>query len=139
MSIGLPGTGVGAAFYLLSALWAPVRTLLGRGDRRSRGFGIALVAVGIIAALSLATIALSLALPEARVQVITLEPDTEGSGLTTTLLLVALLSPFGTLALIMLVVRVGAAILTRRARSIAAPVVDDALVGLGDESLEVAS
>ena len=139
MSIGLPGTGVGAAFYLLSALWAPVRTLLGRGDRRSRGFGIALVAVGIIAALSLATIALSLALPEARVQVITLEPDAEGSGLTTTLLLVALLSPFGTLALIMLVVRVGAAILTRRARSIAAPFVDDALVGLGDESLEVAS
>lgn len=55
MSVGLPGSGIGGIFYLLSALWMPfdfvIRTLQGRAPR-NRAFAAQLVlALGIIAAL----------------------------------------------------------------------------------------
>jgi hypothetical protein len=56
MSVGLPGTGIGGVFYLLSALWMPFDGVLraARGERPVRVQAIAtqtLLAVGILAAL----------------------------------------------------------------------------------------
>lgn len=142
MSVGLPGTGLGAAFYMLGALWAPLRSMLGRGDRRSRGFGIALLAVGIIGAVALASVVIAAVLPAATVQLVTIDTGAEGSGLDMTMLLIALLSPFGTLALLLLIVRVGAAFMARSGRHGDDPLADVAALGaLGidtaDDVLEV--
>lgn len=56
---GLPGTGLGGLFYILLALWMPVRELYltarGRGDRARLRFamGQGLMALGIVAAVVL--------------------------------------------------------------------------------------
>lgn len=56
---GLPGTGLGGLFYILLALWMPVRELYlaarGRGDRARLRFalGQGLMALGILAAVAL--------------------------------------------------------------------------------------
>ena len=42
MTVGVPGTGIGGLFYILAALWAPVRSLLLR-PRRTKGNPGALV------------------------------------------------------------------------------------------------
>jgi hypothetical protein len=142
MSVGLPGTGVGAAFYLLSALWAPIRSLL-RRDGRSRGLGIALIALGIIGALALATVAISAALPDAHIQVVTIDPGADsGTGFPSALLLLALLSPFGTLIVLLAGVRVAAAIMNRSTeRDEREAIGDIETLGIDgvDERLEVAS
>lgn len=54
MSVGIPGTGVGGLFYLVSALCMPVREAYraarGRSDRRSRGVVVrqTLIALGVL-------------------------------------------------------------------------------------------
>lgn len=60
MSVGLPGTGVGGLFYLLSALLMPFReahrATTGRSDRRSRGVVLrqSLIALGVLGGIWLA-------------------------------------------------------------------------------------
>lgn len=60
MSVGLPGTGVGGLFYLVSALWMPVRetcrALTGKSDVRSRSLVArqTLIALGVLGGIWLA-------------------------------------------------------------------------------------
>lgn len=49
MIVGIPGTGIGGLFYLMSALWLPVRGLF----RRVRGVGVRLPSTFRQAALAL--------------------------------------------------------------------------------------
>ena len=55
MIVGIPGTGIGGFFYLLSALWLPIRglqrRLRGQAVRSSSGLRQAAMAVGILAAM----------------------------------------------------------------------------------------
>lgn len=59
MTAGIPGVGISGLFYILSALWMPLRELLTGRRRGSTGAARALVvrqtmlAVGILAAMSL--------------------------------------------------------------------------------------
>jgi hypothetical protein len=140
MSVGLPGTGVGALFYLLSALWAPIHRLIRRDEHRSRGIAVAAIALVIVAVVALATVAINIALPEAQLRVVDVETASGGEGFTITpLVLVLLLSPFGTLALILLTVRIAAAIVRRSDDApdeLGDAIVDEALIA---EQIEVAS
>jgi len=60
MSVGLPGTGVGGLFYLVSALLMPLheayRATAGKSDRRSRGLVLrqSLIALGVLGGIWLA-------------------------------------------------------------------------------------
>ncbi len=60
MSVGLPGTGVGGLFYLISALCMPFREAYraagGRSDRRSRGVVVrqTVIALGVLGGIWLA-------------------------------------------------------------------------------------
>jgi hypothetical protein len=145
MSVGLPGTGVGALFYLLSALWAPIHRLMKRDDRRSRGIAVAAIALGIVAVVAASTIALHIVLPEQRLQAITIDTSVGGEESDLgSLGLILVLSPLGTLGLILIGVRIGAALVARNGRGDAIETESDALVnGIDDallgEQLEVAS
>ena len=52
MSVGLPGSGIGGVFYLLSALWMPVhsaqRSVLGRTPKARQAVRQTMMAVAII-------------------------------------------------------------------------------------------
>lgn len=145
MSVGLPGTGIGAAFYLLSALWSPVRSMLRHGDARRRGFGIALLALGIVCAVALATFAIAMLMPGARLQVVSIDmPSENSSTLPLTLLLVLVFSPLGTLALLLTLVRVTAVLVRRSASRAANAIVEvetmaSAVLPDVDDRLEVVS
>jgi hypothetical protein len=58
MNVGLPGSGIGGAFYLLSALCMPIVALVRQLRSRPAGWGGALrqaaMAVGIVAGLAMA-------------------------------------------------------------------------------------
>jgi hypothetical protein len=135
MSVGLPGTGVGALFYLLSALWAPVNAVLRRTTGRSRGVAVSMIALGIVAIVAVSTVAIGALVPAATVHIMDLDAgvgDGSARAAITPLVAILLLGPVGTLAFILLVVRIGAWIGARGSARDATPASDTSVASRSD-------
>jgi hypothetical protein len=122
MNAGLPGTGLGGVFYLLSALWMPVHSLLRRGGAGERApsrlivrqFAIAVAMIGMLF-LTGYTLGLMFQLGGGGAAHSAAEVTTAASVVPPEFVRTALLLlTVGVLALLLLVVEVAGAVLRRR-------------------------
>jgi hypothetical protein len=134
MTVGLPGSGLGGVFYLLSALWMPVHQLIRsvRGDRAPLNAGLLVrqtaIAASMIGVLFATGYALGwlLGVPLAPADVVAAGTTTQAGGDTGVLRTAVLLLTVGALAVLLLVVEFASAFARRRLRRVRpAPVLAD--------------
>lgn len=125
-SAGLPGTGIGGLFYLLAALFSPLRFVWRRAsDRRGAGtrrdvVEVAAIALGVIGGIWFAGWLLGVVLAGHPGALSGLSPRTLASGQAANVLRVAaLVAGIATLALVLGVVEL-ARLVSRRRRQISA-------------------
>lgn len=133
-SAGLPGTGIGGLFYLLAALFSPVRLLWRRAGTQT-GFAtwrevveIAAIALGVIGGIWFAGWLLGVVLAGHPGALSGLSPRTLASGQAANVLRVAaLVAGMATLALVLGVVELARVVSRRRRRMSAMALGDGAL------------
>jgi hypothetical protein len=131
MTAGLPGTGLGGVFYLLSALWMPVHSVIRRGRAGERAPGRLIVrqvatAATMIGVLFLTGYALGLLfhfVGAGAAQPGAATATAVAAGPPEILRTALLLLTVGALALLLLIVELAGAVLRRRSRRI--PVVPE--------------
>jgi hypothetical protein len=111
MSVGLPGSGIGGVFYLLSALWMPIqsaqRSVLGEAPKARQALRQTTLAVMIISMLWLTGVAIEWLIagsqPGSSLRAAAMA---SGDGVPRILRAASFALTFGTLALVLLFVQV---------------------------------
>ena len=126
MIVGLPGTGIGGLFYLLSALWMPVREAWRaatgrRGVARWRAIAkLSGLSASIFGSLWLTAVALDMLFPSP-------PPQAGGAGresVSSSIGVTATYVTLATLAVVLVTVEIAAAVVNRRGRRQAAEAAD---------------
>ena len=132
MSVGLPGSGIGGVFYLLSAMWMPVhsaqRTVRGKTTRLRVMLLQTTLALLIIGALWGTGWLIDLVLtagPTSHAMRAAVGKGGDSSNLPTIFRAATFAMTFGTLALVLLAVQVLRFVVPRRAAAVAPPNADD--------------
>ncbi len=123
MIVGIPGTGIGGLFYLVRALWLPIRGLRrrrrGQSASSSSGLPQAAMAVGILAGLWLTGELLGLAVAHAFPSTAALDAGTT-THVTNVFRVASLVIGAVTLCMVLTTVQI-ARVVVRRARAVTRP------------------